>query len=100
MSTADKAARRPVHRLRFRPGLSPPDPPLPQRSRAASLSSGDAKCRHAARAGRLDTGRRVLDHQAVCGRYAQLRGGEQENFRVGLALPQIATADIGAEDIE
>ena len=30
----------------------------------------------------------------------QFRGGEQENFRVWLALPQIATADIGGEDFE
>ena len=36
----------------------------------------------------------------MCGRNVQFRGGEQENFRVWLALPQIATADISGEDFE
>ena len=53
-----------------------------------------------ARAGRLDAGRGVLDDEAVCGFDPQLRRGEQENLRVRLALPQIATADVDIEDVE
>jgi hypothetical protein len=49
---------------------------------------------------RLNAGWCVLHHEAVFGRHPQLRGGEQENFRVRLALPQIASADIDAKGIE
>jgi hypothetical protein len=51
-------------------------------------------------AGRLDAGGRVFDHEALCGCDVQLRGGQEENLRVRLTLPQIAPADIGTEDIE
>ena len=64
------------------------------------LQSGYTERGHAAGAGCLDAGGRVLDDEAVCGRNVQFRGGEQKNFRVRLALPQIATADISGEDFE
>ena len=53
------------------------------------LQPRDTQARHAARARGLDAGGSVLGDEAVCGRDAQLGGGEQEDLGVGLALPQV-----------
>src|SRR5580658_2260647 len=107
-----------IHRFWLFSCRPPAEPPVNQRVDGALIQAchhqirtcgpqfgsivkpGDTERRHAAGASRLDAGGRVLDYEAVWRRYVQFRGGEQENFRVWLALPQIAAADIGGEDFE
>jgi len=53
------------------------------------------ECRHAARSRGLDPSRRVFRHETVLGHRMQFLCGEFEDLRVGLAVPQVAPANVG-----
>lgn len=52
---------------------------------------------HSGAAGGLDTGQRILEHQAALRAHSQRRSGFQENFRVRLAIADTLRAHHCAE---
>ncbi len=63
------------------------------------LEPGHPDRGHPAGFGRLDTARRVLDHEAVSGRQAQLVRGGKEDHGVGLAAREIPAGEVGVEQL-